>query len=63
LTKHLRTGAGFALVGVGVLGTVLPVIPGVPLVIAGLALLGREHPLTRAIETRIRAWRRGADKP
>jgi uncharacterized membrane protein YbaN (DUF454 family) len=58
---QVRTAAGFVLLGAGVIGTLLPVIPGVPLVVAGLALLGREHRVTRAITDRVRAWRRRPD--
>ena len=38
-----RTAAGWVLVGLGVLGMVLPVIPGVPLLIAGLVVLSARY--------------------
>jgi uncharacterized membrane protein YbaN (DUF454 family) len=38
-----RAAAGWMLVCVGVLGIVLPVIPGVPLLIAGLVILSARY--------------------
>jgi len=43
----LRTSAGIALIVVGGIGVVLPVIPGIPLLAAGLALVAPDHPLVR----------------
>jgi Putative transmembrane protein (PGPGW) len=45
---------GWALLVVGALMIVLPG-PGIPLVIAGLALLGRESPWARRLCERVRA--------
>lgn len=47
MASRIRSVAGVLLVVVGLLGLVLPVIPGVPLLMAGVALLGRNHPLVR----------------
>lgn len=52
-----RVVAGVLLVVVGVLGTLLPVIPGVPLLIAGVALIGPKHPLIRPFVERFERWR------
>jgi uncharacterized protein YqgC (DUF456 family) len=52
----MRTAAGVALVVAGAIGTVLPVVPGFALVAAGLAVLGPQHPLSRALARRWRAW-------
>jgi uncharacterized protein YqgC (DUF456 family) len=54
----VRSAVGLALVVVGVIGTLLPIIPGVPLVVAGIAVLGPDHRLSRALAGRLRAWRR-----
>jgi uncharacterized protein YqgC (DUF456 family) len=43
----LRKTAGMGLLIVGVAGLVLPVIPGIPLIAAGVALLGADHPVVR----------------
>lgn len=48
---------GWALIVAGVMGLVLPVIPGLPLLIAGAALLGPDHPLVRTWKARIARWR------
>jgi uncharacterized membrane protein YbaN (DUF454 family) len=53
---NLRSLAGLALVVLGLIGIVLPLMPGVPFLIAGVALLGADHPLRRVVE---RLWRRG----
>jgi uncharacterized protein YqgC (DUF456 family) len=59
----VRSVAGISLLVAGVIGTVLPVIPGIPLFIAGVAVLGPEHRLVRPITgwLRRRGWsvRRG----
>ena len=62
----VRSVAGCALVALGVVGTVLPLVPGVPLLVAGIAVLGSDHPISRAVAARSRAiaarlprWRGG----
>jgi hypothetical protein len=42
--KRVRVIGGFALIVAGVLGVILPIIPGTPLLIAGVALVGTDHP-------------------
>lgn len=42
-----RTIAAYFCLAVGTVGLVLPIIPGVPLLIAGVALLKPEHPVRR----------------
>jgi hypothetical protein len=46
------------LIGVGIIGTLLPIIPGMPMVIAGVALVGPGHPVLGPLMTRIERWRR-----
>ena len=53
----LRTVAGMTLIVVGVIGLVMPIIPGIPLLLAGVATMGRDHPLLRPVLARINAWR------
>jgi uncharacterized membrane protein YbaN (DUF454 family) len=45
----VRKASGWALLAVGVAGCILPVIPGIPLALAGLLILARDY-----------AWARGA---
>jgi uncharacterized protein YqgC (DUF456 family) len=54
--RSIRTGAGLLLVVVGLAGLVLPVVPGIPILIAGLALLGTDHPVRVAITRRLQRW-------
>jgi len=36
--RTVRTVAGFSLIVLGVIGTLVPVVPGIPMVLAGMAL-------------------------
>jgi uncharacterized membrane protein YbaN (DUF454 family) len=45
---------GWACIVVGLLGIVLPVIPGVPFLIAGLATLSTQHRWARALSLRLK---------
>lgn len=45
----LRSVGGLLLIVVGLAGLVVPVIPGIPLMMAGVAVLGRDHPLIRPV--------------
>jgi uncharacterized protein len=51
----MRAIAGWFLLVVGVLGCVLPIIPGIPLLAAGAALLGSNHWLVRNFTSWLRA--------
>ena len=53
-----RGVAGVAMITVGVIGCLLPVIPGVPFLVGGVALLGTRHPLVRPFAERLERWRR-----
>jgi uncharacterized membrane protein YbaN (DUF454 family) len=61
----LRTVSGLLLITVGAVGMVLPIIPGIPLLLAGVAVMGRDHRLLRPVFKRIDAWRqrRSASSP
>lgn len=52
MTGRVREIAGLALVIVGIAGCLLPLLPGIPLILAGAALLGTDHALVR----RTRGW-------
>jgi uncharacterized protein YqgC (DUF456 family) len=52
MTARLREISGLALVAAGIAGCLLPIIPGIPLIIAGAAVLGTDHTLVR----RSRNW-------
>ena len=55
----LRTVAGVMLITIGLLGLLLPIIPGIPLLIAGVATMGRDPPLLRPVFARLDRWRAG----
>ena len=56
--QTIRTVSGVVLIGLGLAGMLLPVIPGTPLLIGGVALLGAHHPWVRPFVVRVRLWRR-----
>ena len=47
--RVLRVAAGLLLLLLGVIGLFLPILQGVLMILAGLALLGRDFPWSRAI--------------
>ena len=53
---RLREMIGLLLLGVGVIGCLLPVLPGLPFVLGAVALLGPSHPRVRPWMERIRQW-------
>ena len=52
-----RRIAGYGLVTAGVAGCLLPVIPGIPILLAGVAILGLDDPLIRPWREHIRRLR------
>jgi uncharacterized protein YqgC (DUF456 family) len=57
LGKTVRRILGVALIVTGVIGLLLPIIPGIPLLLAGAALVGPDHPWIRPLVARLRVWR------
>jgi uncharacterized membrane protein YbaN (DUF454 family) len=55
--KALRPLAGLLLVGLGLAGMILPIIPGLPLLVAGAVLVAPNHRVVRAVRERLEAWR------
>jgi len=49
--RMVRVATGFSLILLGAIGTLVPVVPGVPMVLAGIALVGTDHPWIRAVRT------------
>jgi drug/metabolite transporter (DMT)-like permease len=54
LRHALRVIAGVFLIVAGVVGLLLPIIPGIPLLAAGVFTLGVDHPWVRPITARLR---------
>jgi len=42
--QNLRVALGIAPWGVGIAGTVVPIFPGVPVILEGVALMHADHP-------------------
>jgi uncharacterized protein YqgC (DUF456 family) len=67
--RHIvRTVIGVGLLILGVVGSLLPIIPGFVFFAAGIAVLGTDHAIVRRFHPlvlRVRAWleRRGILKP
>ncbi len=52
----LRKASGWALLAVGIAGCVLPVIPGIPLALAGLLILARDYAWARSALRSTKRW-------
>lgn len=67
LGSHWRNAGGWVLVTLGVAGLMLPVLPGTPLLIAGLVILSADHLWARNCLRRVKLWirklRRDPSKP
>ena len=55
-SRITRFVGGWLLILVGVAGCVLPIIPGVPLILAGLALLAEEYAWARRWTEKFKQW-------
>jgi len=53
-----RTAAGWTLLLLGVAGLMLPFLPGIPLLIAGLIMLSAQHRWARNCLRRVKLWTR-----
>ena len=54
-----------ALIAAGLVAIPIPVIPGIPLITAGAAMLGSDHPLVRSCRTWLQRrgiWRQERNK-
>ncbi len=55
-TDWTRKAGGWALIAVGIAGCILPVIPGIPFLIAGLIILARDYAWARFALRRVKRW-------
>jgi uncharacterized protein YqgC (DUF456 family) len=51
MSSNLRNALGILLIAVGLVAIPIPIVPGLPLIAAGAALLGCHHPLIRYCRT------------
>lgn len=57
--QKVKVVLGIALCVVGIAGTVVPVIPGMPIILAGVALMGANHPLVMKTKAQFKRWKAG----
>lgn len=47
----VRNACGTVLIVAGLIAMPIPILPGIPLVVAGVAVLGNDHPFVRSCRT------------
>ena len=52
----MRRAGGWVLLALGIAGCILPVIPGIPLLFAGLIILARDYAWARSALRRVKRW-------
>lgn len=55
--RILRTSVGVLLVIVGLAGLLLPIMPGLPFLLLGIAMIGIDHPILRPVRGLIARFR------
>jgi uncharacterized protein YqgC (DUF456 family) len=63
MRPKVRKACGVGLIVLGVPGLVLPILPGIPLILAGLIMLEINHPLVHACRDWLEARGIGKKKP
>jgi hypothetical protein len=53
-SRWIRIAGGWFLFGTGIAGCVLPIIPGIPLALAGLLILSRDYVWARSILRKVK---------
>jgi uncharacterized membrane protein YbaN (DUF454 family) len=62
MSNITRNALGYVLLVAGIAGVLLPIIPGVPFLIAAVAVLGSDHPVIRPWKERINRCLKKAQK-
>ena len=57
MQPELRNLCGIGLIVIGAIAMPLPILPGIPIVLAGAAILGHDHPLVRPFSEWVRKRR------
>ena len=52
----VRKASGWALLSVGIAGCILPVIPGIPLLLAGLLVLAQDYVWAKSALRKTKRW-------
>ena len=55
-TTNWRNLLGTSLIVAGVIAMPVPLIPGIPLIAAGIAVLGKDHPIARFFRRQMARW-------
>lgn len=55
-SRWLREVAGWGLLAAGIAGCILPILPGVPLILAGLLILSRDYVWAQRAVGRVKRW-------
>jgi hypothetical protein len=54
MKKHLLEIVGFILIGVGLIGFLIPIMPSVPFILAGIGLIGADNPRLKPLMDKIK---------
>jgi hypothetical protein len=57
LWRLVRVVCGIVLIAAGLVGMVLPIIPGLPMVLVGILLVAPDHPWVNLMRERLIRWR------
>ena len=63
MQPRIRKACGVVLIAIGVPGLLLPVLPGIPLILAGLIMLEVDHPIVNRFRNWLEARGIGKQKP
>ena len=61
--RMIHTVGGLVLVGLGVAGMIVPIVPGIPLAIAGVVLLRSNHSVVGSVMEHLKRWRDSRQRP
>jgi uncharacterized membrane protein YbaN (DUF454 family) len=51
MRRAIRRVVGFSLIVLGAIGSLVPIVPGVPMILVGVALVGSDHPWIQDIRS------------
>lgn len=63
MSSHARRLAGYVTIAAGLILMPMPILPGIPIVLAGIAMLGADHPLSRWLKGHIDRFRKPPAPP
>lgn len=57
MLKRIKVFVGFFLLAVALIGLIVPFMPSTPFFIAGVAMVGTDHPILKPWIARLQIWR------